>query len=298
MFASLSKASKFLAAGVVLILLAAIWFFFFVTKFSTAPDQTGLHYSAGPFSSTEYADCVEPGTRVWNGPADIHVAYPSGQRTYDFSANSAAPDSSPIVVASKDFQELTVSGVVTFRLNTDCDVLREFHEQIGNKYDARMDGNAMSDGWREMLSVYMNQPLQRAMSEATQGLDWKVLYNDPATKTAWEAEVSRLLPTYIKQQTGSDFFTDFSLTLQKPTPPAELLTALKDQQVAVEQNIAQAGKNQTVRTEAESIRELVNILGPDGYNVYQAIKDGKINVMPIPQGSSVIVGGSTAVPAG
>ena len=281
------------------LVLALIWLIFGVTKFSTKPDQVGLHYSAGPLSATEFADCIEPSKRVWDGPADIHVAYPAGQRTYDFSTTSPNPDSAPFTVATVDNQELTVEGVISFRLNTDCDTLREFHEQIGNKYDARMDKNKTSDGWREMLSVYLNQPLKRAMNEAAQGLEWKALYNDPATKAEWEKQVTKLLPQYIKQATGGDYFQDFSLTLQKPTPPAELLAALKNKEVAVEDNLAQEAKNQTVQTEAQSIRELVDILGPDGYNVYQAIKDGKIDVMPIPQGSSVIVGGnSTAVPVG
>ena len=39
----------------------------------------------------------------------------------------------------------------------------------------------------------------------------------------------------------------------------------------------------------ESIKALVAVLGPDGYNTYQAIKDGRIQVVTIPQGSSVVV---------
>lgn len=267
----------------------AVWLFGFTTWFSTDVDQAGLHYSAGPLSSTTYENCIQPSSRVWDGPADIHVAYPSGQRTYDFSSTSSVPDASPFVVASQDNQELTVSGVVSFYLNTDCDTLRDFHENIGNKFQAFMDGNTTSQGWRDMLSVYLNQPLQRAMNEATQGRDWKGLYNDPVTKAEWEKQVSELLPQYIKQQTGKDYFINFSLTLQKPEPSAELLAALRDKQVAVEQNLAQAERNNTIQTEAESISQLVAILGVDGYNVYQAIKDGKVDVMPIPQGSSVIM---------
>lgn len=267
----------------------AVWLFGFTTWFSTDVDQTGLHYSAGPFSSTTYEKCIAPSTRVWDGPADIHVAYPSGQRTYDFSATSPVPDAAPFVVASQDNQELTVSGVVSFYVNTDCATLRDFHENIGNKFQAYMDGDMTSQGWRDMLSVYMNQPLQRAMNEATQGREWKSLYNDPVTKAEWEKQVSELLPQYIKQQTGKDYFINFSLTLQKPEPDAALLAALRNKEVAIEDNLAQAERNNTIETETESIRRLVDILGPDGYNVYQAIKDGKIDVMPIPQGSSVIL---------
>ena len=44
-----------------------------------------------------------------------------------------------------------------------------------------------------------------------------------------------------------------------------------------------------VQSELQSIKALVAVLGPDGYVAYQAIKDGKISVIPIPQGSSVVV---------
>jgi regulator of protease activity HflC (stomatin/prohibitin superfamily) len=275
-----------------IVIVALIFVLFFITKFSTQPDQAGLHYKAGPFSSTQFANCVDPGTRVWDGPADKHYAYPAGQRTYDFSGTSPEPDAAPFAVASVDNQELTVSGVATFQFATDCDTLKKFHETIGNKFKAYMDGDTTSDGWRSMLSVYMNQSLQRAMNEAAQGLTWKALYNDPATKAKWEKDVAVLLPKIIEQQTGGEkYFTNFTLTLQKPQPPENLLKALQDREVAVEQNLAQEQRNTTVTTEIQSIRELVAVLGPDGYNVYQAIKDNKIKVMPIPQGSSVVVNG-------
>ena len=31
------------------------------------------------------------------------------------------------------------------------------------------------------------------------------------------------------------------------------------------------------------------VLGPEGYNTYQAIKSGKIQVLPVPAGSPVLV---------
>lgn len=285
------RSAKIASSVGVLLVVALLVFLCAVTRFTTAPDQVGLHYSAGPLSATKFENCIGSSQRVWDGPADKHYAYPAGLRTYDFSTNSAHPDSKPFVVATVDNQELTVSGVVSFKLTTDCKALRKFHEQIGNKYDAAMDGDATSAGWNEMLSVYMNQPLQRAMNQATQGLGWKALYNDPKTKDQWEKEVTALLPEYIKHAMGGEYFDDFSLTLQKPEPSKQILSSLENQQVAVEDNIAQQEKNKTVKTETQSIKELVNILGPDGYNVYQGIKSGKVTVMPIPEGSSVVVNG-------
>lgn len=78
-------------------------------------------------------------------------------------------------------------------------MLQKFHEQIGLKFDAAMDGDTTSEGWRNMLGVYAYQPLRRAVNDATQGLTWKELYSDPAAKAKWEDQVNRLLPVYIKQ---------------------------------------------------------------------------------------------------
>ena len=57
----------------------------------------------------------------------------------------------------------------------------------------------------------------------------------------------------------------------------------------MQQNKAQQERNVQVKSELESIKALVAVLGPDGYNTYQAIKDGRIQVVTIPQGSSVVV---------
>lgn len=289
--------TKMVAAVAALAVVAVLIGLLVCTRFSTAPDQTGLHYSAGPLSATKFEECIEPSSRVWNGPADKHYAYPSGQRTFSFglgAPDGTALDSGSLIALTKDNIELTVNGVVTFTLNTDCDTLREFHEEIGLKFDAAMDGNNVSDGWRSMLNVYMAQSLQRAINDATQSLEWRSLYNDPAVKETWEAEVKENLPRYVKQAMGGDYFDNFSVTIQKPELPADLAEALRATQVAVEQNNAQKERNETVQTELDSIRSLVEVLGPDGYNTYAAIKDGKISIYPIPQGSSVIVGGTPA----
>ena len=255
---------------------------------SIEPDQAGLHYKGGSFTSTHFANCIDPGSRAFDGPGDKHFAYPAGQRTFDFSGVKGA-DSPPIVVSTHDNIEMKVLGVVTFNLDQKCEMLKKFHEQIGLKYAAYTDGekDGTSDGWDRMLNVYLGQPLQRAMNEATQATDWKSLYNDSATKGKWEAKVAKLLPTYVAQQAGEDYFVNFKVTIQKPEPPAEIVKGLQAKQAADLQNQAQEAKNQQVVTELDSIQELVKVLGVDGYLTYKAIQDGRVSVMPIPQGAGV-----------
>lgn len=260
------------------------------TSISTEPDQQGLWYKAGPFTSTSFDHCVLPGTRqLTGGLADKTFVYPAGQRTYEFAAGS--PDTGPIVALTKDNIELTTSGVVRFYLTTDCETLQAFHEKIALKESAAMNGGETSEGWHKVLRVYLQASLQRAVNEATQEFNWKELYNDVAVKAKWETKVSELLPRFVQQGMDGEYFQNYSLTIQKPTLPEELVKALQDTQTAIEQNNAQVERNATVQTEAESIKRLVDILGPQGYNTYQAIKDGRMPIYTIPQGSGVNVPG-------
>lgn len=258
---------------------------------SSDSDQVGIVYDAGSLSSKTFQECIDQGARTFSGPGDDGYSYPAGQRTYAFTGGEGA-DAEPVSVSTKDNVEMTSAGVVTFTPDLSCKPTKDwpggmrqrFHETIGNKYKAYED-----EGWGRMLGVYIGQSLQRAMNEATAGRPWKALYNDPATKREWEKKVAELLPGYVKGMAGEDFFVNISVSIQKPKPPAEVLRALEAEQVAVTQNNAQRQQNTKIRTELDSIRALVKVLGPNGYILYKAIQDGKITVVPVPQGGSINV---------
>lgn len=259
---------------------------------STGPDQAGLEYNAGPVSSVSFDSCIPPGQRAYHGPGDNGYVYPAGQRTFQFS-EGAGSDVKPITVVSKDNLEMTSSGVATFSLNTDCKTLRQFHERIGLKYKAYTD-----EGWAKMLHTYLKQPLDRAMDAASKQFAWKNLYANPEAKQQWENLVGRYAVQFVNEQAGGDFFCSpsytgkgscgqFNLTLQQPQPPTKVRDALASAQEAVERNAAQRNENERVKTELESIKELVDVLGPQGYVMYEAIKSGKIDVVPVPAGGAV-----------
>ncbi len=266
------------------------------SSMSTNPDEAGLVYNAGPISDTQFDVCVPPGNKEWDGPSDQHIAYPAGQRTYRFNADKGA-DRGVITVATKDPVELGASGVVAFELNIDCTksdkypggIMQEFHERIGNKYQPAVEDSKTTPEWRDFLNDYLGEALQRALTDATQAIAWSPLYTDSAQKAAWEKQVLTLLPTYVKQAMGGDYLKIKSVTIQKPDLPDDLANAIRGTQVAIQENKAQGEKNAKITTELASIKALVAVLGPDGYNTYQAIKDGKISVLPIPQGSGVVV---------
>ena len=237
------------------------------------PDQKGIVYDAGMFSDTTFQNCINPGSRDVSGPGDQGFVYPNGQRTFEFADKQGA-ESKPLTVVSKDNLEMTVSGVATFSLTTDCATLRKFHEQIGLKFKAYEDA-----GWNRLIGVYIGQPLDRAMDAAAKAYGWKDLFSNPAIKQEWEKSVATYAAQFIKEQGGAGFFGGFSVTLQQPQPPQGVRDALASAQQAVEENTAQKAKNERSNTELESIKQLVGVLGPQGAVMWQAVKDGRVQIV-------------------
>ncbi|GAA2854153.1 hypothetical protein GCM10010517_12160 [Streptosporangium fragile] len=268
------------------------------SRVSTQPDEVVLHYAGGTFEAIKFEKCINPSSgATLLGPGDTGYSYPFGQRTFDFSGADDA-ESKPLSVVSKDNVEMTVSGVATFTLNTDCKTLQQFHEKIGLKFRAYFEDGESSDGWRRMLNIYMRVPLDRALDAASQEFEWRGLFNDPKVKQAWETRVGTLAREFIKETAGAEYFCsqnyagggecgDISLTIQKPEPPDSLVDALAAEQAAKAENVAQAQRNAKVRTEIESIRDLVKVLGPQGAVLWQAIQKGQVTVVPVPQNGNI-----------
>ncbi|MET7459548.1 SPFH domain-containing protein [Nonomuraea sp. NPDC005501] len=248
------------------------------------PDQKGIVYDAGMFSDTTFQNCVEPGVRDVSGWGDKGYVYPAGQRTFEFAADPNDPsgvrtkpaaEAGPLTMWTKDPLEMRVSGVVTFSLTSDCKTLRQFHEQIGLKYEADTDA-----GWKKLLSVYIGQPLDRALDAASKEFAWRDLtYLDPQAKQQWEAKVAEYMAQFLREQGGTAFFDKFSVTLQQPQPPLKVREAMAAVQQAKEENTAQKAKNEKARTELEAIKALKDVLGAQGAVMWQAVKDGRIQII-------------------
>ncbi|MGN9785591.1 SPFH domain-containing protein [Nonomuraea sp. ZG12] len=261
------------------------------------PDQKGIVYDAGLFSDTTFQNCVNPGVRDVSGPGDQGFVYPAGQRTFEFAADPNDPDgaktkpgaeSGPLSMWTKDPLEMRVSGVVTFSLTSDCKTLQRFHEQIGLKYEAYTD-----EGWTRLLSVYVSQPLDRALDAASKEFAWRDLtYVDPQAKQQWETKVAEFMTQFLREQGGAAYFEKFSVTLQQPQPPIKVREAMAAVQQAEEENTAQKAKNEKARTELEAIKALKDVLGAQGAVMWQAIKDGRIQVIVSDSGNINITPGN------
>lgn len=256
---------------------------------STNSDQQALSYDAGSFSSTSFQNCVKPNARDWSGPGDDGYVYPAGTRTYTFDDPG---DRAVVDIADKDGQPLTVAGILTFSLPADCDTLKEFHERIGLKYGASSDGVAQ---WGELLDDYLGQPLRSAMRDAASGYAWRDLYSNAEVRTEWEEKVKELLPRYVRDLAQGDYFTGFTLLSQVPQPGGGLLGQIEEQNTQVERLNTIQAQAEAQAKEIEQMRQLVDLLGEEGYLRYrnqlqcEANSVSCVPYLPLPEGSGVVV---------
>lgn len=183
--------------------------------------------------------------------------------------------------------------MLSFSLNTECKVLQQFHERIGLKYGASKDG--ISE-WNELLADYLGQPLRSAMRDAAANYTWRELYSDSAKRTEWENDVKELLPEYVTDLAEGDFFTKFTLLSQVPQPGGALLRQITEQNTQVERLNTIEAQKAAQDAEIEQTRQLVELLGPEGYILYRNQLNceeddakGCIPFLPIPQGSDIVV---------
>lgn len=285
-----------IAAGAATLVLASTG----CSTVNTAPDQVSLHYSGGSFSSQDFKACVDPGTRNVNGPGEKYFYYPTGQRTYKFAEDGG--DAGPLTASTKDQQEVVVRGTITFSLNTSCEKftdsngrewtggkLQKFHDTIGRKFTAYSTegGKEPGDGWDRMLGVYIRDIADRAIDNEALRYGWEQLYNSTETKAQWERDVVKAIPPLVKAQAGEDFFTINNIVLQKP----DISVALKEQLAAKQAAILRGQAAAEDRKSAETWPG-----GVQAYLAYQqqlainkAIADGKVRVIPVPQGSGINV---------
>jgi hypothetical protein len=278
--------------------------------------QAVLRYSGGWFNSQAFDRCIGPGVRDVTSVGMQHFYYPQGQRTFTFS-DAPGADAPPLLVSTNNQIKLTVRGTVTFRLNTDCTDYKEyktvktplgdkqvfdrdwpgglfqrFHDDIGrhNNAFATAGGDPQPTGWDEVVRRYVGDPINKAANDAGLRYSWQQLYNDPAKNAEWQQAVIADLPNRVIQQAGADHFIIDNVQLLQPTLPDSLNAEIENNQAAG----LRSATADTDRTAAERFPG-----GIQGYLDYQqklavnqAIKDGKVRVIPIPQGSPVIVSGS------
>lgn len=259
---------------------------------TTEVNQRAIDYDYDSWSGDRTKEeCVEPGRRAWQDPNDESVIYPADQQKFEFASDPnnvkaarAGAESEALTIGSSDKASMTVEGVVTFYLTNDCTLLEAFDKNIGRKYAANTP-----EGWQRMILAYLKQPIDRAMEAIGKQYTWEQMYLDPAIKQAFETEVAKKAVEFVTASAGGQYFTNFSFTIQQPQPPEELKKSMESRLTAIQENLAQKERNTQALTKLDLLKEYVKIFGRDGAILYEAVKDGSIQIVPIPADGSVNV---------
>ncbi|WP_424186413.1 SPFH domain-containing protein [Actinokineospora sp. G85] len=262
---------------------------------NTNASEVALHYGAGPLDSRTFVACVQPATRSIDDVNDDHYYYPAGARDFTFGDGEGL-DAAALVSTTKDSQEIKVSGTIKFTLNTDCSEftdptgkkwpggkLQMFHELIGYKYEPAEEGGGQPGKWEELLRNYIGASLSRATDNQALQYGWQQLYSDTASKAKWEQDVLAQLPATLMTLTqGVDLFHIDAVLLQKPSINPQLADGLSQKQAA------------ELRAQAVEVDKQAAANFPGGIAAYQAyqqqqavneaIKAGRVQVLPIPRG--------------
>lgn len=270
---------------------------------STTGSTVALQYSAGPFDTKQYQKCWSENQKsLSNDAADDYFYYPAGQRDFDFGEGEGK-DSGPFESTTKDNITVKTQGVVKFELSTECKeykdptgkiwpggVLQYMHETLTNQKGAFGDesGAMAQPQWSNFLKAYLGAAADKAVDNSTLRFNHLELNNNAEVKTKWESGVKEDAENIVKTLTqGVPIFKVTAVVLQKPKLPDSIEAGLRGQ---VEAELA----NKKAETELSFAKNF-----PGGVAAYQefqkqqaineAIRSGKVPVIPIPAGSDVIV---------
>jgi len=267
---------------------------------STQSDEVSCNYGGGPFESPQLKEELDPGAgRTFIGLFDSSYHYPTSQRTYDVSPNEGEGDEQRadlIVAPSSNDIRMGVGLIVRFKLNTN--IVCEFHEQIGRKYEAWTD-----PGWSDMLRETFRRPLERSIQEQIRRNEGRALYSDPDLLIEVEQAISTGLKDTINRAMGADYFCgpgfvhgedecpefEITLTHMEPTNP-EAITAFEAEQIEVAKTAAATQAVLTAEQEALAIIELQDALTEGGSAValLEAVRSGQVEFWVIDGGQLTV----------
>ena len=263
-------------------------------NYQTSVDQQAVHEEGGPLTNPKLKNCYGPGEKGRDQFfGEKFRLYPAGPRNWLFdNVNGADTEpfsvyvKSPAVQGEKAGQSiaLKMGGEAAMTLTRDCELLKKFDSNWGRKFAAYMTEHDQQtpEGWDTFLSSKFNPALQNGLNYALRNYTYDQIVSDPDIRRKAQDEVAEAAQNELNRSLGEDYFENVKVTLYQPVLPEAI-------QKNIEQNEAAKQFNTKVQTEIDTMKELVDILGPSGYIQYKALQDGKISVLPVPQGSGVTI---------
>lgn len=195
--------------------------------------------------------------------------YPARDISWDASDDpNAAPERGPYEVLSKDQTYMKVPITVSMSLTTNCDDLKQFHRDLGTKYQAWTD-----DGWTQLLNYVIGQPIEQTVLPISLGYDYQQLWNDPKVRDQYRDALQRELPEKAAKRTGGkEYFNNFIVTIGAPTPVDERLRNAKSGENAA---LAEARTAETKATADANARKKAAEAEADAANAEAAAKEAE-----------------------
>jgi regulator of protease activity HflC (stomatin/prohibitin superfamily) len=266
----------------------------FVSGLKKTPrDRVGISYGGGPFEGVHFQRVVRPGSNLFfNGFFDDLYLYPSDQVNYIVprqpvqavqqaqggrgQGSQPAPDS--VVAPTRDRVQVSYQVAVYFKLNTD--ELRDFHEQLGLRYQAYT-----TDGWNNLIRDTFRQQIENALQEETRNVDVADLVGNADLLVELQDNVQTKLTQRLEDALGQQFFCaptfrpdgdcgDPTFVIKRVDIPSSVTKAFED--VRTSEIQIQTKENEVRQREAEA--RAIAALGLSGqeYDILKAIESGKI----------------------
>jgi regulator of protease activity HflC (stomatin/prohibitin superfamily) len=275
-----------------------------VSAFKTTPrDKYGISYTGGP-AGAHFQRIVKPGSGLFfNGWFASLYLYPADQRNYIVSSikgQGSTKRSDSIVAPSRDRVPVSYQVAVYFKL--DSDRLREFHEQLGLKYQAYT-----SSGWSQLIQDTFRQQIENSLQAETRRYDVADIYANADLLAQIQGEVQRSLKQRLITALGEDYFcgpkfkpggscTAPTFIIKSANVPPDVVKAFQDNRTSEVQILTKQNEIQQREAEAQAIAAL-HISGED-YVLLRGIESGQIKFWVVPANSNLALqaGAGGAVP--
>lgn len=283
-------------AGLGLIVTLVMW------PFAKTPrDKIGLSYGGGVVEGAHFQGIHDPGSGLFfNGWGDRLYLYPTTQRNYIISKKQDEGDVEAldfVTAPSSDRIDVSYQVAVYFKLN--LSKIKEFHENIGLKYQAWSD-----EGWDHMLADSFRQQIEFALQRESRKYEVAQLYADNSTLLAVQRDVGTVLKENVNEVLGDDYFCgptynlaqstvcpDFTFVIKEVDIPESVRTAFQSNRTSEIEVLTRQNEVTQAKFQAEAIERVSHALdkASDQYVLLKAVESGSVDFWVVPQGQNLVL---------